>query len=86
MLEDIRLWTLMTKRAHTSVIRPTQQEKGVLEQRRNAILLRAPLRHQRRGRQPIAILCDGHDGHLTLPLIEFCGTHHIYVLRRVQLT
>ena len=33
---------------------------------------------------PIAIVCDGHGSHLTLPLIEFCRAHHIHVLLRVR--
>ena len=27
---------------------------------------------------PIAIVCDGHGSHLTLPLIEFCRANHIH--------
>ena len=35
---------------------------------------------------PIAIVCDGHSSHLTLPLIEFCRAHHIHVLLPVPHT
>jgi len=35
---------------------------------------------------PVAIVCDGHGSHLTLPLIEFCRAHHIHVLLRVPHT
>jgi len=35
---------------------------------------------------PLAIVCDGHGSHLTLPLIEFCRAHHIHVLLRVPHT
>jgi len=35
---------------------------------------------------PLAIVCDGHGSHLTLPLIEFCRAHHIHVILPVPQT